>query len=262
MEALMSGLPPGFEIALAPVDTCDTTRYVLEGEGQPTRTRDDVVAEAWADRRRQLVERRFRNAARPPKDLPVSWPEQVVAEVRKLGAYRVGGDLVEAYLRVFPEDAETVAHALATGDLTGMRELANPTWQDKAYDYELRPRPYGEAFPLRRRRKDRKFRREFAGTFERYPDLERGGQACDPTFTVGGRDVVAELEEDSGHVVWVALNGEPLAAGRLSAGFGSRGYSDLTPGDSDHLSVADVDLMVATLEVDDGQHVTLAVQQV
>ena len=256
-------LPPGFEIALVPVDPRRTTRYVIESEGMPTRVRDEVVAEAWADHRRRLVENHLRNGARPPKELPGSWPESVTAEVRKLGAFRVGGDLVEAYLRVFPEDAAALAHALATGDVAGMRELAKPTWQDGAYVYQIRPHPHGgDSAAVRRRRADRKFRHEFAGTFERYPDVERGGQDCDPTFTVGGRDVVAELDDDNGYVVWVALNGEPVATGRMFVGLGSQSYSDLTPGDSDYFSVADVDLMVATLGIDDRQHVTLVVQQV
>lgn len=260
---MTDSLPPGFEIALVPVDPHNTTRYVLEAEGQPTRTRDEVLAEAWADHRRRLVEQHLRDAARPPKDLPGTWPADIAAEVRRLGAFRVGGDLVKAYLRVFPEDADRVAHALATGDLTGLRELSDPEWRDEAYVYWLREHPYGgDSAAVRVRRTDRKFRHEFAGPFERYPDVERGGQTCAPTFTVGGRDVVAELEADSGYVVWVTLNGEPLATGRLSVGYGSRAFSGLTPGDSDRLFVADVDLMVATLGVDDGQQVTFVVQQV
>ena len=261
---MSTDLPPGFEIALVPVDRHRTTRYVLEGEGRPTRTRDEVVAEAWADYRRQLVEQYLRGGVRPPPKLPESWPQQIVEEVRRLGAFRVGGDLVKAYLRVFPEDAEGVAHALATGDLSVLRDLAEPTWQDDAYVYQLLPQTYGEAYPMRRRRKDRKFRHEFAGAFERYPDFERpdDGMVGDPTFMVGGRDVVAELAEDDHHVVWVTLNGEPLATGRLAVAVGHRGFGELTPGDSDRFTVADVDLMVTTLGIDDGQHVTLVVQQV
>lgn len=282
----MTDLPPGFRIVITNA-TCDhATTYVIQAEGEPTRTMDAVTQQAWAEHRRRLVEQHIRSAAREPEhDKPESWPAEIMADYQRHIALRNAADPIPAYLRLFPEDQDAVEHALTTGDLAGLRDLAHPVWQDGAYTYELRadthPAPHDLAIyanpsrhflrpsrsaALRHRRTDRRFRWEFAGTLAQYPNgIERTGvNPIDPPFTVGGRDFVAEMEDDSYYAVRATLNGQVIAQGELHAQVGDAGYSELTPEDSDVLNVGNVNLIFALMALDDGEQdvqVTLIIEQ-
>ncbi|HEY3673168.1 MAG TPA: hypothetical protein VGN51_19685, partial [Acidimicrobiia bacterium] len=105
-----------------------------------------------------------------------------------------------------------------------------------------------------------RFRFEFAGLVEQYPDIERESSG-DPTFAIGGRDIVEELGDDNGSTVEASIDGRPVARGRLLATTGDVGDSEYTPGSSDRLNVGDVDLILELMKVD-GRDVALVIEQV
>lgn len=247
-------LPPGYQLILVPAQGLrGAAPHVLESEGEVYLGRDEAVALAWVDYRRYLVEEHIRRATEwPHHGSPDGWPEPIRSECQKILNIGRLPHPVDGYLQVFPEDGPAVAHALATGDPSGLRGLARMIWRDDTHQYEIAPSKTdsGTKAATRRRRTDLRFRFEFTGPLAHYPEFERefSGHA-DPTFTIGSRDFVTELEDDKGYAVTATLNGETVAAGTLHVSTGSQGYSEYTPGDADELKVGDIDLILALMRL-------------
>lgn len=118
-------------------------------------------------------------------------------------------------------------------------------------------------------------RLEFSGIVEIHPDAERDRRGhyhpVGPTFTVGGRDVVEEVEALSRHPglgvsqvellifgTFDAREDEEIlrCAGYTWAHVGHAAYSEFTPGESDEFDVGGVDVILEMLKLD-GQDVTI-----
>ncbi|TLK47198.1 hypothetical protein [Glutamicibacter sp. V16R2B1] len=262
-------LPPGYQLVIVPpYGSSGLERDVIATDSEVIRTRDEAVALAWADHRRSLIEAHLRQATGwSGRGEPARWPEPIRSECQRILALNRVHRPTDAYLEIFPEDGPVMTHALATGDPSGLRDLTNLIWRDDTHQYEILPMADGGTSAVRRRRTDLRFRFEFSGRLVYDPEFERdySGHA-DPTFTIGGRDFVTELEDDKGYAVTATLNGETAAEGTLHVSMGSQGYSWNTPGDADELKVGDVDLILALMRLsklgENEVDVTLVIEQV